>query len=113
METLLIGIVIFLISKPYQSFAQVNIQDSLALVDYYDSTYGVSPWQFGQSWYLQSPVNTWAGVGIRSSRVVNITLRGGGGGGHLPSTFGNLTGLERIEFLDYQLDAPFLHPFQN
>lgn len=98
---------------PIKSFAQVNMQDSLALVDYYDSTYGVAPWQFGQSWDLQAPVSTWLGIGLNNNRVVSIKLWGGGHGGHIPSSFGNLTALERIEFLDYMLDATLPESFEN
>lgn len=97
-KALLFFIVLSFFAKPTESFAQVNIQDSLALVDYYDSTYRVSPWQFGQSWDLQAPVSTWLGVGVSNNRVVSIKLWGGGHGGHIPSSFGNLTALERIEF---------------
>jgi hypothetical protein len=111
-KTVLILIILFLFSKPFKSFAQVNIQDSLALVDYYDSTYGISPWQFGQSWDLQQPVSTWLGIGIRNNRVASITLRGGGHGGHIPSSFGNLTALENIDYLDFMI-ASLPNSFEN
>lgn len=112
-KILLFVIAISFCVKPIKSFAQVNMQDSLALVDYYDSTYGVSPWQFGQSWDLQQPVSTWLGIGVRGNRVISIKLWGGGHAGHIPSSFGNLTALETIEFLDYKLDAPLPESFEN
>ena len=82
-------------------------------MDYYDSTYGVSPWQGDQSWDLQAPVNTWLGIGVRGNRVISIKLWGGGHAGHIPSSFGNLTALERIEFLDYRQDATLPESFKN
>jgi len=103
-KILLFCIALFVI-KPFKSTAQVNIQDSLALVDYYDSTYGVSPWQFGQSWDLQNPVNTWSGIGLSNNRVVSIRLWGGGWNGSIPSSFGNLTALQSIDFLDFVLTS--------
>jgi hypothetical protein len=112
-KILLFVIVISFCVKPIKSFAQVNIQDSLALVDYYDSTYGVSPWQGDQSWDLQAPVSTWLGIGVRGNRVISIKLWGGGHAGHIPSSFGNLTALERIEFLDYRQDATLPESFKN
>lgn len=112
-KILLLVIAIYFCVKPIKSFAQVNIQDSLALVDYYDSTYGVSPWQFGQSWDLQQPVSTWIGIGIRNNRVASITLRGGGHGGHIPSSFGTLTGLESIDYLDFMMDATLPESFEK
>jgi len=97
-------IVLFFL-KQSKIVAQVNIQDSLALVDYYDSTYGVSPWQFGQSWNLHDPVNTWTGIGVSNDRIISIKLWGGGWQGNIPSSFGNLTALQRIEFLDYGITS--------
>ena len=85
-KILLFVIAISFCIKPIKSFAQVNVQDSLALVDYYDSTYGVSPWQGDQSWDLQAPVNTWLGIGVRGNRVISIKLWGGGHAGHIPSS---------------------------
>jgi hypothetical protein len=93
--------------------AQVNVQDSLALIDYYDSTHGVTPWQFGQSWDLQNPVGTWSGIGISNNRVVSIRLWGGGGAGAIPSSFGNLTALKSIDFLDNRLTATLPESFDN
>lgn len=112
---LLVFIVLSFCIKPYKSFAQINIQDSLALVDYYDSTYGVSPWQFGQSWDLQNPVSTWSGIGVSNNRVVSIRLWGGGrsGGERIPSSFGNLTALQSIDFLDDPLSATLPESFEN
>ena len=72
---ILLVFIVFFCVKPIKSVAQVNVQDSLALVDYYDSTYGVSPWQFS-SWDLQSPVSTWDGIGDFNNRVTGIRLWG-------------------------------------
>jgi hypothetical protein len=114
-KILILFIAISFCIKPFKSIAQVNVQDSLALVDYYDSTYGVAPWQFGQSWDLKAPVNTWLGVGVSNNRVISIKLWGGGNGAgaYIPSSFGNLTALQRIEFLDYSLSSNLPASFAN
>ncbi len=112
-KILLVFIVLAFCIKPFNSLAQVNVQDSLALVDYYDSTYGISPWYFGQSWDLQSPVSTWTGVSIFNNRVTGIRLWGGGSGGKIPSSFGNLTALQSIDFLDFGLSAALPESFEN
>ena len=90
-KILLFFFVILFCVKPVKTIAQVSVQDSLALVDYYDSTYGIQPWQWGQVWEFQSPVNSWVGVGVSNYRVTSIRLWGGGGAGHIPASFGNLT----------------------
>ena len=113
-KILLVFILLSFFVKPIKSLAQVNVQDSLALVDFYDSTYGVSPWQFGQSWDLQNPVSTWTGIGS-NNRVVSIRIWGGGRSGseRIPSSFGNLTALQSIEFLDFDLSATLPESFEN
>lgn len=103
-KILLFSIALFFI-KPYKSDAQVNVQDSLSLVDFYDSTYGVSPWQFGRSWNFQDPVKTWSGVGVTNNRVTSIQISGGGWKGSIPSSFGKLTALQSIYLLDFGLSS--------
>ena len=41
--------------------AQVNVQDSLALVDLYNSTDG-SHWKQNKNWLTSNPVKTWYGI---------------------------------------------------
>jgi Leucine-rich repeat (LRR) protein len=59
--------------------AQVNVGDSLALVQIYQST-GGSSWTSSTNW-LTGPVATWQGVTVTGTRVTSLVL-----------TFNNLTG---------------------
>lgn len=59
--------------------AQVNYADSLALVEFYNSTNGAS-WSSSTNW-LTGPVSTWEGITVANDRVTSI---------YLP--FNNLTG---------------------
>ena len=52
--------------------AQVNVQDSFALVDLYNSTQGTR-WKHLSNW-LTGPVKTWYGVVVSSGRVTKINL---------------------------------------
>lgn len=98
--------------KPAESIAQVNTQDSLALVDFYNSTNGPN-WSFVQ-WDLNTPVSTWSGVGTQQNRVVSMKLWGACRGGKILPSFGNLTALTRIEFLDCTLtDATLPEEFSK
>jgi len=85
------------------SMAQVNEQDSLALVALYDSTDGPN-WTCGcnEGW-LTEPVGTWNGISILEGRVVEINLCGGvmscgpcGLNGTIPPVIGDLDFLETL-----------------
>ena len=91
-------------AKPIESVAQVNVQDSLALVDFYDSTYGAH-WRGdpGNRWDLSTPVSGWNGIGVTNNRVTSMNLVGLIDSGRIPSSFGNLTALTSIYFLDNKL----------
>ena len=52
--------------------AQVNIQDSLALVALYDATNG-DHWKNNSNW-LFDPVSTWYGITLQGDRVYVINL---------------------------------------
>ncbi|MDP4283470.1 MAG: hypothetical protein Q8891_03535 [Bacteroidota bacterium] len=100
--------------RPIISHAQVNVQDSLALVDFYDSTDGTHWRNPDAIWDLSSPVSNWYGVGITNNRVVSLNLTGVIGSGKIPSSFGNLTALTCIDFLDDKLtDATLPASFGN
>lgn len=102
---------VFLFSKPFKSFAQVNVQDSLALVSFYDSTDGKN-WSFIQ-WDLTSPVKYWQGIRVENNRVTGIELRGAFKSGRIPASFGNLTALTSIYLLDCRLDNALPESFGN
>jgi Leucine-rich repeat (LRR) protein len=74
----------------------VNKNDSLALVDLYNSTNG-SGWPRHQNW-LNGPVSTWFGVTVTGSRVTQLTLELDELTGSLPASIGNLTELTYLDF---------------
>jgi Leucine-rich repeat (LRR) protein len=75
--------------------AQVNVQDSLALVDLYNSTGGPN-WNSNNNWLTAAPVKTWSGIYSVNSdnRVTYIDLRRNNLSGSIPSSFGDLNKLE-------------------
>ena len=81
--------------------AQVNVKDSLALVDLYNSTDG--PNWFRHNNWLTGPVSTWYGIGLTNKRVTEIYLESNLLKGILPSSLGNLTALQYLYLADNQL----------
>jgi Leucine-rich repeat (LRR) protein len=90
---LILLIVIVLFSSELE--AQVNTQDSLALVDLYNNT-GGSNWTHSNHW-LRGPVSTWYGITVRNMNVVAIDLFQNNLNGVLPLSFGNLKKLVTLE----------------
>jgi len=77
--------------------SQVNTHDSLALVDFYDSTGGVN-WTNHTNWLTLAPVNSWFGITVNGGRIIGIDLttdsiKGNNLCGVIPSSIGNLDGL--------------------
>ncbi|HVX28796.1 MAG TPA: leucine-rich repeat domain-containing protein [Parafilimonas sp.] len=83
---------LFLLLKTNIVRAQINQQDSLALVDLYNSTKGPK-WQ-PNNWLTAAPVSTWTGVTVDGNRVTGIDLTNSGLNGRIPESFGNLTALK-------------------
>src|SRR6516225_272691 len=75
--------------------AQTNIQDSLALVDLYNSTNGPG-WYKSSNWLTEKPVSKWYGVKVTHSRVTAINLAFNKLVGNLPSSLGNITNLSSL-----------------
>jgi Leucine-rich repeat (LRR) protein len=99
MKKLLVCLAILLACLTYslRSSAQaVEVGDSLALVDLYNSTGGPS-WVNHTNWLTSNPVSTWYGVStlvlVDSPRVFALSLQGNNLIGTLPASIGNLTGL--------------------
>ncbi|WP_394772350.1 leucine-rich repeat domain-containing protein, partial [Mucilaginibacter sp.] len=90
------------IKKNYAQF--VALQDSLALVDLYDSTDGPN-WFFKDHWKTTDPVSMWTGVSVYNNRVTGISFVGNRMKGKIPASFKNLTKLERLHLLDNGLKA--------
>ena len=72
-------------------------QDSLALVNLYDSCGGAN-WKEHTNWLTKSPLSTWFGVrSIDSGRVTILKLGSNNLTGRLPTSVGNLN---RLHILD-------------
>src|SRR6478609_1757631 len=77
------------------AYAQaVNKQDSLALVDLYNSTNGAQ-WTDNSGW-LTGPVTTWYGITVTGSRITTINLVYNQLSGSIPSSIGNLVNLQEL-----------------
>lgn len=90
------------ILNPFFINAQVNKQDSLALVDLYNSTDGANWWPYDEyyNWDLSRSVINWKGVEVNGERVTKINLprtmfsnSDAKLKGSIPSSIGNLTEL--------------------
>ena len=82
---------LFLVSN--NVFAQgVNVKDSLALIDLYNSTNG-SGWYNKTNW-LTGPVKTWYGITLENKSVTEINLYANKLAGSIPSSIGNITNLK-------------------
>ncbi len=77
-----------------QAKSQVNQNDSLALVDLYNSTNGPN-WNNHTNW-LTGPVKTWYGITVKRGRVTEIKLPVNNLSGSLPASMGNLTKLNYL-----------------
>ena len=93
----------FCLGAAIETKAQVNVNDSLALVDLYNSTNG-SNWTTRKGW-LKSPVANWYGIrlALGGERVASIGLGSNNLRGYIPSSLSNLSNLEGLN-----LSANFL-----
>src|SRR3954468_18363639 len=82
----------------------VDVNDSLALVDLYDSTNGPG-WYRHANWLTTQPVSTWYGITVTENRVIKIDLYSNRLTGTLPSSIGYLTALTWIELSDNSLSG--------
>src|SRR6478735_165231 len=72
--------------------AQVNVNDSLALVDLFKSTNGPA-WNRHTNWLTKKPVSTWIGINVSDNRVTQIILSFNNMSGHIPASIGNCINL--------------------
>src|SRR4030095_6578447 len=86
------------------SHAQVNVQDSLALVDLYNSTDGPH-WARQHNWLTHHPVTTWQGITVSANRVIWIYLRANNLKGTIPSSLANCTNLQLLGLLANHLSG--------
>ncbi len=89
-----VAIIFFLLLLHFSIKAQVNIGDSLALVDLYHSTNGTA-WKNNSNW-LNSRVSEWFGVKVTNNRVTGLYLVNNQLNGTLPASLGNLTGISDL-----------------
>ena len=87
--------IVFLIVFQWQSisgYAQVNVQDSLALVALYNATDGTN-WTNNTNW-LSTPVSQWYGVQLQANRVWMLSLNNNNLIGTLPNQVCDFTALK-------------------
>ena len=84
--------------------AQVNVQDSLALVDFYNSTNGPG-WFDHTNWLTIKPVSTWSNIVVTNGRVTEIWLIDNFLKGTIPSSIGNLAYLRELHLNQNQLSG--------
>jgi len=76
--------------------AQVNTQDSIALVNLYNSTHGPS-WKRKDNWLSTfAPLGAWYGVTVTNNRVTGLSLNNNLLEGILPPALGNLTAIDSL-----------------
>jgi Leucine-rich repeat (LRR) protein len=90
----------------------INTQDSLALVDLYNSTNG-SGWINRTNWLTTAPLSTWYGVSLTNGRVTSLNLNSNKVIGSLPSSLGNLTALNLLLLANNQISGNIPASFGN
>jgi Leucine-rich repeat (LRR) protein len=85
---------LFLVVPGTPAHGQVLAQDSLALVDLYNSTNGPG-WQNVSGW-ISAPIDVWTGVTISGGRVTGLNLLNKNLSGSLPASIGDLTALTTL-----------------
>ena len=88
--------------KPYTLKAQVDVNDSLALVALYNSTDGPH-WSNHTNWLTSKPVSYWYGLKIKQNRVTEIRLQQNLLSGYIPHEIGNLTSVTYCYLFHNQL----------
>src|SRR5690242_16460793 len=78
--------------------SQAIESDSLALVDFYNSTNG-DDWYDNTNW-LDGPVSTWYGVTVTGNRVTGLILMGNELSGTLNSSIGDLAALRQLDLIE-------------
>ena len=103
LSTLLIAAILFTAITPTLK-AQVNTQDSLALVDLYDSTGGPN-WRNHTNWLTSAPVSSWYGITEYNWRVTGISLDSNNLKGVIPASLDSLPFLSVLKLSNNQLNG--------
>lgn len=102
-KVLLYLILVSFLVKPFTGSAQaINTQDSLALVEFYDSTNGAG-WRSDSNWLTKAPVSTWHGVTVQTDRVTKLLLPDNNLAGSIPPSIGDLSNLTSLYLISNQL----------
>jgi hypothetical protein len=91
-STAVLIIALFSFLKYNEVKAQVNVTDSLALVDLYNSTNGAG-WGRHNGWLTNYPVSTWYGISVTENRVTQLDLNFNNLNGTIPTSLGKLSKL--------------------
>ncbi|MBV9963157.1 MAG: leucine-rich repeat domain-containing protein [Parafilimonas sp.] len=90
------GLILMLLFTVNSTNAQVDVQDSTALVNLYNSTHGPG-WKRNDNWLSTfAPLSTWYGVTVTNNRVTGLSLNSNLLEGILPPALGNLTALDTL-----------------
>ena len=105
--TLPLFLLFLILLRPFISSGQVaNQQDSLAVVDLYNSTNGPG-WTNPTNWLTSAPIGTWYGVGEDSNgRVLSLHMQSNRLIGPLPASLGNLSALLFLQLSYNGLTGP-------
>jgi hypothetical protein len=99
---------------PQNLKAQVDVNDSLALVEFYNSTDGPH-WNNNHLWLTKRPLSLWYGVTVTNNRVTGFNMgrygtddfpHGNNVTGEIPKSFWNLTELTHLDFELNHLKGP-------
>jgi len=93
---LILFFLVFLINPLTGKSQTVNDQDSLALVDLYNSTNGPG-WLRQTNWLTTAPLSSWYGVVVVNGRVDSLKLRFCNLIGTIPASLGSLSGLVSLD----------------
>jgi len=103
----LIGMYLISNTDTASLYIPANTTDSLAMVDFYNSTNGPN-WADHQGW-LQAPFGLWSGITIDGTgKVTTINLFDNDLAGIIPSSFGNLANLSYLELGNNRLTGTLL-----